>query len=181
MEKRTEIDFSNHVLIIQENELVKIHWLKKPDSIEKNVKFINCEGSLIVKGDFGNWIFSREFIPNATKEKISDSYWDEKLELHSTQESEVWDESSIIEDIDRAILEIAEMGYDESEIEEATEFFKSARTYADNEIDYVCFCRENHPDFLNTEIIPNGKVRNNRLNIIYDAFEEICRRLFDCA
>ena len=180
MAKRTSIDFSNHKLIIQENELVKIHWLKQPDTIVNNIKFINCEGSLIVKGDFGNWIFCREFIPTATKEKISGSYWDEKLELYSTQKSDVWDENTIIEDIDRIILELAEMGYDENEIEEATEFFNSAKTCADNEIDFIAYCRENHPNFLDTEIIPDGKVRNNRLNIIYDAFEEICRRLADC-
>lgn len=177
--KRSRIDFSSHELIIQENELIKIHWLKKPNTIVNNVKFINCQGSLIVKGDFGNWIFCREFIPTATKEKVSDRYWDEKLKSHSTQKSDVWDESYIIEAIDAIILELDEMGYEGNELEEATTFFNSAKTYTDNEIDFVAYCRENHPTFLDTDIIPDGKVRHNWLNVIYDAFEEICRRLSD--
>lgn len=61
---RTGIDFSKHELIIKETDDVTIHWLKIPNSIKKNIKFTNIEGNLVVTGDFGNWIFCRNFIPS---------------------------------------------------------------------------------------------------------------------
>ena len=42
--KHTNYDFSNHELIVRENDLVKIHILKLSFILVRSIKFINCEG-----------------------------------------------------------------------------------------------------------------------------------------
>ena len=91
--KRTEIDFSKHEVIVQKNDLVSIYYLKKPNTVIDSIKYINCEGIMSVTGDYGNWIFCREFHPNE-RGGVSDGYWIEKLKIASSQEPLEFDKES---------------------------------------------------------------------------------------
>ena len=73
--KRTDVDFSKHDLTIIKRENYLLHDLKSPDfDYTERVKFINIEGVLVVTGDYGNWIFCREFHPSS-QGYVSDNYW----------------------------------------------------------------------------------------------------------
>jgi hypothetical protein len=84
-DKRTDVDFSKHEVVITKNDNILIHYLKQPNTTINSVKFINTNDVLVVTGDFGNWIFCREFIPSA-KNYVSDHYWIEKLRISSCQD-----------------------------------------------------------------------------------------------
>ncbi len=76
MDKRTDVDFSNHVLEIVEYDGILIYNLLCPS---KNIIFTNANGVLTVTGDYGNWLFSTEFHP-ASFSKVDDNYWNEYLQ-----------------------------------------------------------------------------------------------------
>jgi len=85
LKKRTALDFSKHeIIVVKENGLL-IHHLKIPKQWTNNIKFINTNNILAVTGDFGNWIFCREFHPSKDG-YVSDGYWHEKLNIASTQD-----------------------------------------------------------------------------------------------
>lgn len=175
--KRTSIDFSKHELIVDESEKISIFWLKKSDSIVFNIKFIITNGLTIVTGDFGNWMFNKEFYPNED-ENVSDDYWVEKLQLYSTQKGKEFS----IEETEKALkYEIKEgleaYGYEGDELSGAKEFYKECLEHLESENEYSNFIYKWKPTFLDYEEIPYCKVINNRLQIIFDGFEEICRRL----
>jgi hypothetical protein len=65
MNRRTKIDFSEHELKITQLEGVLIHEFKRPDTRNCMLVFINTCGVMTVTGDFGNWVFCREFHPSA--------------------------------------------------------------------------------------------------------------------
>lgn len=187
MEKRTNIDWSQHELIIKEDSLCKIHWLKKPDTVLYNVKFIHIEGILVVTGDFGRWSFCRDFDPDGfDKDGVSDSYWCEKIRLGSEQTVSVFDyntaQQSIQEKIDE-LLENSETDRDEnicfedSREQEEYDFWNDLMGYCENEIELVNYFRENKPNSLDFEDFPCCKIQNRRLDAIFAAFEEISRRL----
>jgi hypothetical protein len=55
MKNRTGTDFSKHNLQITKSETYSIYDLKLPDSeYRQRIKFINIDGVLLVKGDYGN-------------------------------------------------------------------------------------------------------------------------------
>ena len=64
--KRTEVDFSKHVVEITKQEGLFVCYIRVPGTITNSVKFINTNDIMAVTGDFGNWIFCREFHPSAT-------------------------------------------------------------------------------------------------------------------
>lgn len=89
MDKRTNVDFSEHIVIEthfkNDNHNIDIWDLKLPDSdYIHRVTFINSCDRMMVKGDFGNWVFSREFHPSKNG-GVNSYYWDEKLKT-----SEEW-------------------------------------------------------------------------------------------
>ena len=108
MKKRTDIDFSKHEVIITKLDNVVepcvIHYLKLPDTRMNSIKFINCGGVLSVTGDYGNWIFCREFHPSE-KEYVSGSYWEEKLRIASCQDPYEYDEDATVAEINRLLAE----------------------------------------------------------------------------
>src|SRR3989344_2189435 len=88
IENRTGVDFTKHELIVTEQEGLLVHRLKHPEYTYMNsVTFINTNGIMAVTGDYGNWIFCREFHPN-DKEGVSGGYWLEKLKIASSQEGQ---------------------------------------------------------------------------------------------
>jgi hypothetical protein len=82
--RRTTLDFSEHVFTKTQNDLVSIYKLKIPNTGTHQVKFICSEGITAVTGDFGNWIFCREFHPNK-ENYCSEGYFNEKLSIASEQ------------------------------------------------------------------------------------------------
>lgn len=166
----TEIDFSKHELFELKSDLITIHYLKKPDTICDSVKFINTEGILAVTGDYSNWIFCREFIPDA-KNSTSFGYWKEKLKISSCQQVAKYDSTATEEEIKRLIAE----SDDREEQEELEELLK----HVDDELDYTYFAfRESKlSSRWDFESIPFVKTVDYHFYAILDAFDEICRRL----
>lgn len=169
-EKRTSIDFSKHELTIKETNEVLVHWLKKPNTICDNVKFINIKGDvLVVVGDYGNWVFCREFHPSKDG-YVCDRYWVEKLKNSSTQNPYTFDPEEAKSEIDDLLKE-HEWSHEE------IEFLNSLRQASDlTEGEFVAACY-NYPPGFDTEMMPTGKVYDHSLLVVFDAFEEICKRL----
>jgi hypothetical protein len=97
--RRTTIDFSKHEFIKTENELVSIYHLKIPNTITNNVKIICTQGITAVTGDFGNWIFCREFHPHK-ENYCSEGYFNEKLHIASEQTSSKFDSDETQKEIE---------------------------------------------------------------------------------
>lgn len=168
---RTRIDFSNHQLEIVKNEHVTIHTLHKENSSIYRVVFINCKGILSVTGDFGNWIFCREFhpLPNA---KVSDSYWNEKLRTHSEQTYSKFDTKATLEEIQNY-----RQDHEEYLTAKEEEWLENLEYHSDDELEYTHYAYiESHID-IDYEDIPFGKKQHASLNCVYDAFEAICEKL----
>lgn len=167
----TSVDFSQHELYELKSELITIHYLRKPDTICDSVKFINTEGILAVTGDYSNWIFCREFIPDA-KNSTSFGYWKEKLKISSCQVVAKFDSSATEAEIKRLIE-------DEDTDKEDIELLQELLRYVDDELDYTHFAfRESKlSSTWDLESIPFVKSADYHFYVVLDAFDEICRRL----
>ncbi|MCP4372995.1 MAG: hypothetical protein GY797_33545 [Deltaproteobacteria bacterium] len=175
MKKRSDCDFSKHVLITEINPRFRIHWLKLPDTTNFNVKFTNIDEVLLVTGDFGRWTFCREFWPSASSEGISDGYWCDKLQTWSTQNAMVWDYDTAIEELEELKKEytIAD-GYDDR----IHEWIDNCIIAIGDKYDFVPAIRNLHyASDIEYEDLPNGEIIEPTLAIIFDAFEEICERI----
>lgn len=177
-ESRTSVDFSKHELNVVKEDHVLIHDLKIPHSVHNRVKFINTSGVLAVTGDYGNWIFCREFHPS--KDGYScDSYWGEKLQIAGNQKSTEFcpdlTEEYIKEEINGGL---SETGYEGKELSQMIEYYKSCLNYLEEgEFWYQSFAYSNYPSFADYECIPECKKTPYWLEVVYDAFNEICDRL----
>jgi len=181
MEKRTEMDFSKHIVIEkhlkEENYNLDVWDLKLPDSNYTNrIRFINSCGTLMVNGDFGNWVFCREFHPSADG-YVSSMYWSEKLKIASEQTSAKYDSERTEEEIKKLIESgLEEYGYKGDELEKLKEEFTDLLQYVDDEIEYKYQAYRN-ASIDDCELIPYCETRHVWLSIIYDAFDELCNRL----
>lgn len=175
MKKRTQIDYSQHELHIVDNDHVKIHHLKMPKSNHHNVKFINCGGIMAVTGDFGNWIFCREFHPGP-KEGASEGYWEEKLRILSSQDPYEIDWDATEREIDRLLKEEEDLTEEEIEYLEGLK-----REIGEAEWRYLSYAfNEGVGRFNDYEYVPTPvKQLKFWLKAVYDAFDEICSRLKD--
>jgi hypothetical protein len=188
MGKRTRIDYSNHLLHIVENEHVNIHHLRLADTGMHSVKFINCGGIMAVTGDFGNWIFCREFVPSS-KGYACEGYWQEKLHISSTQKPEEVDfdriKVSVKNRLEERMKEIEYEGdhpledhyfdHDDSELM----FWKKLYDAAEegDELGYQVAAFRSNSDFApDYESIPYHKKSPFWLLAVMDAFDEICDR-----
>ena len=169
--KRTEVDFSKHVVDVTKQDRLLVHYIHLPNTIVNSVKFINTNDIMAVTGDFGNWIFCREFHPSATG-GVSDGYWREKLGISSCQ-----DPLEFVSDIAKA--EIKEMLEDEDRTftEEEREWLGELSDAADEgEYEYIATAMH-RPSSFEAECIPKGKRVTFWLLVVFDAFEEICKRI----
>ncbi|MCX5884349.1 MAG: hypothetical protein NT096_00290 [Proteobacteria bacterium] len=177
-EKRTDVDFSKHRLFsfgpiglsaegVQEN--IVIHRLAVPETSCQSVKFINTCGILTVTGDYGNWIFCREFVPSADG-SVSDQYWIEKLQNSSNQDPYVFD-------ADKLKKEVANLKKNHELSAEEIEWLDSLAEAADDgEYSYIAEAM-NYPAGFESEMIPKGKIVDWSLLVVFDTFDEICKRL----
>lgn len=172
---RAAVDFSKHELHITETDNVTIYKLKKPDTITQMVTFINCEGIMSVTGDYGNWVFCREFHP-AHSGNVSDGYWIEKLRISSQQNPYEFDETATKAEIRKLIDEYKETpddfedGYFEY-LEDLLDYLYEGEYY------YGAMAHYNRPSYFEGESVPYVNKINIWLLVIFDAFEEICSRV----
>lgn len=173
--KRTGIEFEKHELIIHAdgNDTI-VHQLKKPDTICQSIKFINTFGVLMVLGDYGHWMFNRSFVPGP-KEYVSDSYWLEKCEMEGRE----YDRDATEKELTAGIKGgLAEYGFSGEYLKAAIAFYKEARTKIDEEWVYTGYIYGyERPGCVDHEMIPYCKMTKQWLRIIFDGFDEICRRL----
>jgi len=171
-DKRTDVDFSKHEVLVTEQEGLLIHYLKKPGTICNSIKYINTNGILAVTGDFGNWIFCREFHPSA-EGHVSDGYWCEKLRSASTQTCSDFSPTETEEEIKRLLAE------EEDLTEEEIEYLNDCLSAVDaGEFDYTIVAhRQNVGRFQDHENVPLCKELTTWLKCVFDGFDEICRRM----
>jgi len=171
MRKRIpNVDFSRHVLTEKRFEGVLIHKFGVPGSSIYMIKFINTEGILAVTGDVGNWVFCREFHPSA-EGQVSDQYWCEKLKIASKQSPYEFDSDATQKEIDRLIKE------EEDLTPEELEYLRNLDP-SEGEFDYTHHAyRDNVGRFNDGEYVPLVKSLNVQLAIVFDAFDEICKRM----
>jgi len=178
-EKRTNIDFSKHKFNILKQKELNIFELKIPNSLVQRVRFTNTDSVCLVTGDFGHWVFCREFYPSKGG-YVSSMYWIEKLNNIPSSALE-YDSKKTYNEIQKLISEgLEEHGYENNELNKAKEFFKNLLKYTDDEITYKyeAYRSPYKPDFIEFyEIIPFCQTINYKLKIIFDAFEEMCYRL----
>jgi hypothetical protein len=168
--KRTDVDFSNHVLTITRSKDCLLYNFAIPGRHTYSVQFINTHGIMVVTGDYGNWVFCREF--HRSEEGVSDSYWIEKLKISSTQDPYVFDSDEAARQV-KELLEDSDHEFSEVEKEWLNELLIAAQ---DGEYSYIAKAMD-RPGCFEAEMIPRGKVLNSWLPIIFDAFDEICRRI----
>ena len=178
-QSRTDMDWSKHELIVEDRNGTLVYKLKKPDTVCQQVIFINTNGILAVTGDYYNWIFCREFHP--TKEGyVSDHYWCEKLQIASEQKAYEYDADGT-EKILKDGLEqgLEEYGYEGNKLEVMKEYYKELlQVVYCSEWEYVSYAyNEYMPDFIDAETVPFCTKIKYGLLIIFDAFDEICRRM----
>jgi hypothetical protein len=182
MDKRTKVDFSEHIVIEThfKNDIHNIDiWdLKLPDSdYIHRVTFINLCDRMMVKGDFGNWVFSREFHPSKNG-GVSSYYWDEKLHTSSVQKSHKFDTDETISLINKFKDEFEEDFGREMNGEEL-EWVENLENSVYDEYEYIYTAYRENPSSVETEDIPFGEIRHFWLDVVYDAFDELCKRMND--
>lgn len=166
---RTDVDFSKHEVIVKKSEDFLSHYLKLPNTVTQGILFINTNDIMAVTGDYGNWIFCREFHPSATG-SVSDRYWIEKLKICSCQDPFDFDS-------DVAKKEIEELKLEHEFSEEEKEWLDDLSDEADQgEYAYIAKAM-GHPNSFDTEMIPRGQSINWWLSVVFDGFEEICNRI----
>ena len=177
---RTINNWGKHELLIEENELVTIHHLKMPGTETRAVKFINTQGLTVVTGDYGNWVFCRSFLPKKNQ-RIDDQFWLKELELLSTQKGNVFSTEKTEKGIKYLLEEgLKEYGYEDNELEEATHYCKLLLEHVDSRgEDYQFLAHNRCPSFFDFRLIPYEEETHYWLKAIFDAFEEICKRLDD--
>lgn len=169
--KRTGIEFEEHELIVTRQDGLLVHYLKKPNTIYDNIKFINTNGILAVTGDYSNWMFCREFHPSPNGH-VSDYYWIEKLRIASCQEPEKFDSKETETEIKKLLAEEEDLD------DEEKEYLEECLSRVDDEFDYEHYAhRENCGRFQDHENVPYCKKIKRQLMVVFDGFEEICRRM----
>lgn len=182
MESRTNIDFSKHEVTVIKHDGILIHHFKRPETTDHMLTFINACGVMTVTGDFGNWVFSREFHPTANNESdvdeyyVDDCYWDEQLMTASNQDYEIYDAKTALKEIKEFKENFhkiykREMDWDEQD------WIESLERNVDDEISYRQILYFEKPSTIDSELIPYGKYRHYWLEAIYDGFDALCEAL----
>ena len=178
MRRRTDIDWSNHIVEAETaGNFATIHRLRVPGSICLMVEFVNMhDRGMLVRGDFGSWIFSRCFSPS-DKGYASVHYWIEKLWIANPNQK-AYEFSKPELDIDIKRLEECynnDCLHNAEEVSEMDGFINNLRG-CETERDLM-FVIDDAPAFIEPEDYPNGLDICHRLKIIFDAFDEICARI----
>lgn len=172
-----EVNFDNHILtIIKESENTTIYDFKIPNTVCERIKFINTNGLLVVTGDYGNWLFCREFHPSPTG-SVSSHYWVEKMQYASCQDPKEYSAEDTAEDIQERLNELEEDGYTGEQLQAMRSYYEDCLRNVDDFYEYIQSARD-YPSFVDSEgTMIIRKRLNIQLEIVFDAFDEICRRM----
>ena len=177
MNKRTKIDFSHHKLKITQFEDVLIHEFKIPETNNHMLVFINAGGVMTVTGDFGNWVFCREFHPSGeNKNGVSDQYWDEKLEISSVQKSHEYDPEQTIILINK-FKQTFKDSFGREMTEDESEWIESLEEKVYDKYEYIYLAYKETPTTIDYDCVPFGEKRHFWLDAVYDGFDAICQTL----
>ena len=177
MNKRTKIDFSRHEVKVTKLEGVLIHEFKRPNTRNCMLVFINTCGVMTVTGDFGNWVFCREFHPSTNNDGgVSAGYWDEKLEISSQQKSKIYDAEQTTKCINE-FKESFQDAYGREMTEEENDWIESLENNVYDEYEYTYLAYREKPSSIDYESVPFGKKRHFWLEAVYDGFDELCEAL----
>lgn len=186
--RRTGLDFSEHQLHVKETEDLKVYYLKKPNTSWDSIKYINTNGILAVTGDYGNWIFCREFQPTPDTGACN-HYWLEKLRIDSTQNATEYDMESTLEGLLKRIIEYKEEyveryggEYHEDNVHEKAydeifQYLDECLDKVNDEYEYELYAYRERPNYWDTEDVIFYKKPKAWFLTILDGFDEICRRL----
>lgn len=185
--KRTTWDFSKHIHTVeiftseQGNE-IRVDHFQQGNSNYGYIKFVNDDRGLSVFGDFGNWVFCRPFYPSV-EGYVSDGYWNEKLKIGSSQDHAKYDSKSTEEKLKQMIKSgLQDYGYNGKDLKKAKKWFTDLLDYVDDELEYTYHAfRGDNPTEIDYENIPFCKKGSVQLEIIFDAFDEICNRMENSA
>lgn len=183
MKKRTNWDFSKHnhkveIFKSEEGNEIRVDHFRKGNSDMGYVKFVNDSRGLSIFGDFGNWIFCRPFYPSADG-FVSDGYWNEKLKIGSSQDHAKYDSEETEKELKRLIKTgLKNYGYTGDDLKKCKEWLSELIECVDDELEYTYNAyRGDNPTEMDYEYIPFCKKPSVQLEIIFDAFDEICNRL----
>lgn len=169
---KTDIDWAKYELHVTKNDAVLIHDLKKPDTAHGRIQFINICGIMAVTGDYGNWIFCREFHPSKDN-YVSQRYWLEKLQIASCQKPVNYDADETTKIINERLSK-------EDLEEDEREWLEDCLGHVyEGEFWYTSWMIDNKPKWMDNEGLPIGEKINPWLEVIFDGFNEICRRMSD--
>ena len=182
IKKRTDADFSKQLLKETHFKCEKtghnldVWELKLPNTNWYRVIFINSCGILTVDGDYGRYSFCREFHPSPNG-YVSDHYWLEKLRIGNDLKWDEYDAEETKKEIKTLIKKgLKDYGYEGEELQKLKRQLTDLLDHVEGEISYKYHAYRDL-DIDDWELIPYVKQRNIRIDIIFDAFEEICKRL----
>ncbi len=173
--KRSGVDFKDHKLEIIRNDGVVIYKFKKPNTITQQVIFINACGVLTVTGDYGNWVFCREFYPGG--DPVSDMYWLEKAQISSTQKVEVFDKQATEKALGDAIRDLSKGSWDPQEQDELNEYYVGCLDRIYDPMEYEMYAYREYPSFCDPNIAIKIMDTDFSLKVIFDAFDEITQKI----
>lgn len=173
--KRTNVDFSKHELKVTELDGVLIHEFKQPNTTVCKLVFINTHGVMTVTGDFGNWVFCREFHPSADN-SVSDFYFDEKLIINSSQKAYEYDPKQTSKNI-KAFKETFSYYFGRRMNDEEVEWVEELEENVWDEFDYTYLIHRKRPTDVDFEDCPLSEKRHRWLDAVYDGFDAICEVL----
>ena len=179
------MNWDKHELIVKKDTYTKIWELKLPDSdVLHRLTFINSCGVMTVTGDFGNFVFCREFWP-IPEGGVSEGYWLKKLKSKSCQNPRVFSARATEELLDGFISELLDGEHGDFSNEEDTlrDIVSDIQdiNIDDNEdfvVNQIRDVLENY-EFEVDDKIPFliGYEYVDYLQTVFDGFNEICRRL----
>lgn len=182
--KRTGVEFGAHDFTAEScatpNAAISCYLFKIWNSSAYQVRFVNAYGLMTVSGDWGNWVFSREFHPSSKNGGVSDNYWIEKLKTASSQDPYELDEEETRKEL-------------ESWLDGTHEYFDEERPLTPGEFEYLHDCLyalgdselqyahvahfENVGRFKDHDRVPLVKKPKYALQVIFDAWDCIVERL----
>lgn len=183
MAKRTDIDFSKHKYErLNLNDVTgscpaticSLHL----DSEYHKVVLITANGITSVTGDFGNWVFNREFVPDSRCSDFPGAYWASKLSSYSGQSGYVYDGDKTEERIKYLLSKEGQEEFGREWAEDEKEYLENCFRYTDSEQEYVNAAFHTRTGWFarDSDHVPYEERLNPWLEAIFDAIEEMCRR-----
>lgn len=168
--------FENHIFSIEECGKFTIYKLKHPEySMMYKVEFIVGNNLTVVTGDYGNWVFCREFHPK-TGEISSYNYLDEKLEINSVQKSTEFSTEETIKQLKHFVDNFTN-NYGREMNEEEREWVDLLDSSVFDEIEYTNTAFREKPNSIDYDEVPFGTRRLRRLEIVYNALDVMCEKI----